>query len=109
MTDSRSARRRVADLEKFLAEAEAKQRLVSCQTCANEAVRQVVTAFLDKLQLGTTSITLSHLHKHMLVPDLKGPRSYESLKRHVKQCLERDVRTGQPLSREENAGDGQEA
>lgn len=84
-------------LDKFLQEEQARLRIIACQTCANELVRETVSLHLDRLQAGTTTITLSHLHKHHLVPNLNGPKSYESVKRHVRQCLCRDVTTGNPL------------
>ena len=83
-------------LQEFLEKEEAKKQLQSCVVCANETVREIVSLHLDKLQRGDTTITLSHLHKNLLV-ELGGPKSYEVVKRHVRKCLKRDVRTGEAL------------
>lgn len=84
-------------LDEFLAAEQRKLQLQRCRVCANEDVRAIVSAHLDKIFEGETTITLAHVHRNLLV-ELGGPKSYEAVKRHVKQCLNRNVQTGEALN-----------
>jgi len=68
-----------------------------CRCCHNAGVRKAIDAFLDELKAGRTSISLSYLHSHFLLPEFGEPRAYNSLRGHVARCLKRDYRTGRRL------------
>jgi hypothetical protein len=98
MAAKRRQRKKPEDrLAEFLEAEEKKLAMKRCGTCSHEPTREIVSAHLDKLQMGETTISLSYVHANLLV-DMGGPKNYESVKRHVRQCLKRDVRTGEPLA-----------
>lgn len=83
-------------LAAFLEESELKVRMQKCSVCSNELVRELVSLHLDKLFDGETTIGLKYLHDNLLQAQ-GGPKSYEAVKRHVKQCLGREVTSGQVI------------
>lgn len=81
--------------EEFLKAEEKKPARKRCSTCKNTTVANLIILHLDALASGKTAVTLSHVHKHLLL-DHGAPTSYSAICHHVNLCLRRNVTTGEP-------------
>ena len=85
------------NLDQFLEEVAAAAPQTRCVCCNNAELAAVIVEFLDKLKNGETSVTLGYFHQHYLVPRFKKPKWACSVRDHVRCCLRRDCKTGEPL------------
>ena len=83
------------DLDQFLEEAATRR--TKCACCLNPELAAVIVEFLNRLETGETSVTLSYFHQHYLVPRFGTPRHAGSVRSHVRVCLQRNHKTGEPL------------
>jgi hypothetical protein len=66
-----------------------------CASCGNKTVADLIVCHLDALQREETSVSLSHLHRYLLV-EHGAPKSFTAICNHVNHCLRRNPRTGEP-------------
>ncbi len=85
--------------ETFMKSEETKLARPRCGTCKNSVVTQIIAKHLDALASGKTAVTLSHVHKYLLL-DQGAPTSYSAICHHVNLCLRRNVATGEPHGQE---------
>jgi len=81
-------------LRKFLSNAPVRR---GCSICANEELTATIDAHLDMLRDGETSISLSYVHEHFIIPEFGKPLSYDTIRAHVRRCLKRAPATGESL------------
>ena len=86
------------NLDAFLDQA-AKAR-ISCAYCRNEILKTTLDAFMQKRATGKTHVSLNCLYEKCLVPELGAPKSLKALYNHVRNCMQRDTKTGKPLNDE---------
>ena len=89
-------------LEAFLSKAEEEDRKARCPCCRDEHLASIISDFLDKKERGETSVSLCYLYENFLLPDVPGtPKAAETVYKHVRKCLLRDVKTGRRLNAKE--------
>lgn len=85
--------------ETFMKSEEKKSIRPYCSVCKNTVVADLIVMHLDALAAGKTAISLSHLHKHLLVKH-GSPVANSTICDHVNLCLRRNVSTGEPHGEE---------
>ena len=75
----------------------AKERQNRCSVCANEAVAEIIEQHLDLLYHNKTTITLNAVYDGLLFPQFGHPKTMDTVRNHVRKCLNRDPATGAEL------------
>lgn len=84
------------NVNEFLKKAEVST--VKCSFCKDARLKAAIEAFLLKKSVDETHISLNYFFENYLVAELGAPKNDRALSRHVKQCMNRDVRTGKILN-----------
>lgn len=83
------------DLDTFLESAEKKE--PQCAYCKNDKLREELEKFMVKKAKRETTVSLTDLHENYLVPTFHTLKHTRKLINHVRNCMNRDHRTGRLL------------
>jgi hypothetical protein len=68
-----------------------------CSICANDEIAEVVESHLKKLRVGSTAVTMKRVYDGLIFPQWEHPKSFDTIRAHVKKCMRRNIRTGEEL------------
>lgn len=74
------------DLDQFLDSASERKR--RCLVCELPELAADVATFVAARKAGTTNVALLRLHRDYLVPKYGLPKASETVRKHVRTCLE---------------------